>query len=86
MPKNSKSGRVAKGDIVHCTFYDHAENSKDALLFEVFGRVEKVTRHAYLIYCWSYVDDVERAKDSNPENENWFAIVKRAIVDIKVLK
>ena len=74
------------GDIVQVTFWDHAENAKDALLFEVLGRVASVTRKAYLIRSWGYVNEVDRAGDGNPDNENSYAIVKRAIDSIKVLK
>lgn len=74
------------GDIVEVTFLDHAENSKDVLLFEVFGRVKDITRKAYLIRAWGYVNEVDRAGDGNPDNENSYAIVKRAIESIRVLK
>jgi len=74
------------GDIVYCTFLDHAENAKDVLLFEVIGRVYKITKRAYLVRCWGYVNDVDRAGDGNEDNENSYAIVKKAIESIKVLK
>ena len=60
-----KKPAIKAGDIVHCQFLDHAENSDEAMLFEVFGRVERVTRNSYVIYCWRYVDAVDRAADSN---------------------
>ena len=89
MPKNSKSAPVAKpkiGDTVHCVFWDHAENSKDALRFEVFGRLISSTKKAHIIRAWGYVNDVDRAGDGNPDNENSYAIVRPAIESIRVLK
>lgn len=74
------------GDLVEVVFLDHAENSKDVLLFEVFGRVMGITSKAFLIRAWGYVREVDRAGDGNPDNENSYAIVKRAIESIRVLK
>jgi hypothetical protein len=74
------------GDLVMCVFWDHAQNSKDVLLFEVVGRVFEITRKAYLIRSWGYVNDVDRAGDGNTENEEHYAIVKKAIESIRVLK
>lgn len=81
-----KKATPKKGDIVHAVFWDHAQNSKDALQFEVMGRVFGITRKAYLIRTWGYVQDVDRASDSNETNEDWFTIVKSAIDSIRVLK
>ena len=78
--------RPVIGDLVICTFWDHAENSKDALLFEVVGRLFGVTKKAYKIKSWGYVREVDRAGDGNPDNENSYAIVKRAVDSIRVLK
>ena len=78
--------RPSVGDVVVITFWDHAENSKDALKFEAIGRITGSTRMAYSVRCWGYVDDVDRAGDSNTDNENHYAIVKKAIESIKVLK
>lgn len=78
--------RPKSGDMVRVVFLDHAENSRDAIKFEVIGRVFKVTPKAYLIKSWGYVNEIDQAKDNNEDNENWFAIVKRAIEEIKVLK
>ncbi len=74
------------GDLVICTFWDHAENSKDVLLFEVVGRLFEVTKRGYKIRGWGYVNDVDRAGDGNPDNENSYAIVKKAVDSIRVLK
>lgn len=82
----SRKKKVQVGDLVRVTFHDHAENSKDALEFEVFGRVFDETRLAYKIRCWGYVHDTDRAADSSTHNEHYYTIVKRAITGIKVLK
>lgn len=74
------------GDIVNIVFWDHAENSRDALKFEVIGRISSITKMAYMVRCWGYESDIDRASDGNVSNENWFAIVKSAIESIKVLK
>ena len=73
-------------DIVRIVFLDHAENSQDALLFEVFGRLTKITKRAYIVRSWGYQHDVDRAGDGNTDNENWYAIVKSTIESIKVIK
>ena len=78
--------RPVVGNIVEVVFWDHAENSKDALLFEVFGRLIEITKKAYIIKSWGYVKDVDRAGDSNTENESKYAIVKKAVDSIRVLK
>ncbi len=78
--------RPVIGDIVVLKFYDHAQNSRDALRFEAIGRVFKITKKAYLIKSWGYVNEVDKAVDSNESNEDWFAIVKSTIDDIRILK
>ncbi len=78
--------RPKVGDLVEVIFWDHAEQSKDALLFEVFGRISGITRKAYLIRAWGYVSELDRVGDGNPDNENSYAIVKRAIDSIRILK
>ena len=78
--------RPQVGDIAEVVFYDHAENSKDALRFEVFGRLIQVTRKAYIVRSWGYVDEVDRAGDGNTDNENTYAIVKSAVESLRVLK
>ena len=82
MPKK----RPTVGDIVEIVFLDHAENSKDVLLFEVYGRLIKITSKGYLVKSWGYVREVDQAADSNTDNENWYAIVKKAVQSIRVLK
>lgn len=86
MPRSSKPA-LAVGDIVHCVFWDHAQDASDALLFEIFGRITEITKKAYIIHYWRYVSDVDRAGDNNTkENEDCYAIVKSAIASIKRLK
>ena len=75
------------GDFVHVVFWDHCENFDDAMQFEVIGQLTSMTRQAYIIHCWKYHDSVQRAADKHAdENENKFAIVKKAVESIKRLK
>ncbi len=78
--------KINVGDIVHVTFLDHAENSKKAMLFEAIGRVTKITRQEYILHFWSYVNEIDRAVDDNKDNENYWAIVRKAILSIRKLK
>ena len=77
---------IKVGQIVHCVFLDHAENGKDSMRFEVIGRVFEITRTAYKIRGWGYVDDIDRERDDRTDNENWFCIVKKAVESIRTLK
>lgn len=82
-----KKTKPSVGDIVHITFFDHAQDAEDVLLFEIFGRVTKITPKSYKVHYWLYVNDVDRAKDDNKkENEDSYSIVKRAIESIRILK
>ena len=82
-----KARKPAVGDVVHVVFWDHAENFHDAMKFEAYGKLTKITPKAYIIHTWVYSDSLQRAKDSDPKsNENSFAIVKRAIESIRILK
>ena len=85
MTKHRKQSPLV-GDVVKITFWDHAEQSDDALLFDVYGVLTKKTPQAYKIESWRYHDPLDKAGDSNKDNENYFAVVRKAIVDIKVLK
>lgn len=85
MPTAKNKPKV--GDIVHIVFLDHAQASDDALLFEVFGRLDKITKTAYKVYHWRYVNDVDRAADHHTRhNEDCFAIAKGVVKEIRVLK
>jgi hypothetical protein len=78
---------VKVGDLVDIEFFDHAEDAEEALLFKLCGEVEKITRVSYIISTWRYADKVVAAGDDNKKsNENRFAIVKKAITSIKILK
>lgn len=75
------------GDVVHVVFWDHAENFGNALRFDAYGKITDKTNKAYVIHCWHYHDDLDRARDSSPHhNETNFSIVRSAIESIKVLK
>lgn len=78
---------VAIGDIVWVIFLDHAQCSDDSLRFEVFGRLNKITKTSYIVTSWGYVDEIDRLKDHNVRhNEETFAIVKKAVESIKSLR
>jgi len=85
MPKPKKPLRPSEGDLVRIVFWDHAENARDALKFEVIGRLFDSTKIAYKIRCWGYVEDVDRAGDDNTANECSYAIVKKAVESIEIL-
>ena len=75
------------GHIVHVVFWDHCENFHDAMQFEAIGRITSMTRKAYIIHTWQYHNPIQRAADKNADdNENSFAIVKRAVDSITRLK
>jgi len=82
----AKKDVIQKGDLVQITFLDHCENSNDALEFIIWGRIDRITRTAYIIASWVYNDPVEQAKDTNTDNENYYVIVRKAITNIKKLK
>lgn len=86
MPKSSKLAPTV-GDFVHIVFDDHCENFHDVMTFEVVGKLVQKTRWAYIVKTWYYSDPVQAAIDRNQEeNEHKFAIVKRAVKEIRVLK
>lgn len=75
------------GNIVHIVFWDHCENFHDAMKFEAYGKLTSITPQAYIIHTWVYNDSLQRASDNNSkENENSFAIVKKAIESIRILR
>ncbi len=78
---------IKVGDVIHAVFWDHCENCSDAMQFEAYGKVTKITKKAYIIHTWMYYNPVQKAADSNASaNENCFAIVRKAIDSIRVLK
>ena len=85
--RNSKPA-PGVNDIVHIVFWDHAEDGgghREALQFEVFGRIIRESKVSYQVECWAYVDPIEKLM-GNPDNEHTFTIVKKAITGIRVLK
>jgi len=82
----AKKKNPTVGDRVHIIFWDHAENSPDALKFELYGAISSITSRAYIVRCWGYVNDVDRAADANTDNETTYAIVKKAVESIEILK
>lgn len=84
MATNKK--RVRIGHMVHCVFLDHSEQGKDAMRFEVIGRVFEITKDAYKIRSWGYVEDLDRDRDGLADNENWFCIVKKAVESIRTIR
>jgi len=96
-PKSSTQHRgktkVAKkrptiGDVVICVFWDHSQNMSDAVHFEVIGRIVDITKKAYKLRCWGYVQEIDRVAESGTatNNEEWYHIVKSAVDSIKVLR
>ena len=78
---------IKVGDVIYAVFWDHCENFTDAMQFEAYGKVTKITKKAYIIHTWMYHNPVQRATDNNAStNENCFAIVRSTIDSIKVLK
>ncbi|MHC5059393.1 MAG: hypothetical protein ACYTKD_32475 [Planctomycetota bacterium] len=54
--------------------------------FEIWGKLIGITKLAYKVATWQYVNDVDRATDDNKkDNEDWFIIVKKAVVSIRTL-
>ena len=88
MPKSSKPAPNAKiGDIVHIEFYDHSHGGEDAMHFEIWGKLVGTTKLAYKVATWQYVKEIDRATDDNKkDNEDWFIIVKKAVISIRTLK
>lgn len=79
--------RPQVGDYVSITFLDHAENSHEAMVFELVGKLVEITRKSYKVYTWLYADPVQRAKDTDPDqNEDFYIIVKSAVSNINVLR
>lgn len=83
-----KNKRPKVGDVVICVFWDHSQNMSDAVHFEVIGRIVDITKKAYKLRCWGYVQEIDRVAESGTatNNEEWYHIVKSAVDSIKVLK
>lgn len=79
--------QIKIGDIVDIEFWDHAEDTPDALRFKICGEVLEETEAAYIVGTWRYAREKDRALDHNAkENENRFAIVKCAVIAIQKLE
>lgn len=72
------------GDTVAVTFLDHCEDCDEGkpIAFTLFGLLSTITRTSYEITCWAYADGVRRGDG----NEKRFAIVRKAITSIRILK
>jgi len=56
-------------------------------VFELVGKLVEITRKSYKVYTWLYADPVQRAKDTDPDqNEDFYIIVKSAVSNINVLR
>lgn len=79
--------KIKVGDLVDIEFLDHAEDADDSMVFKLAGEIMEITKTSYIVATWRYASEVSRAKDDNTkENENRFAIVKKAILNIRKLK
>ena len=78
--------KPAVGDIVHIRFLDHVENGDEPAFFEVFGRIIEAHQKWYRVGSWRYVNDIDRVRDDNKENENSYTIIRSTITYLKVLK
>lgn len=65
-----------KGDVVEVTFLDHAEDSRDVLPFQVWGRVVRRSKDSLTIGVWLH-RDAPGCRDSNTRT---FTLVKRAVL------
>lgn len=70
------------GDIVRIRFLDHAEDG-EAIEFEVFGKVLKVTRVQICVACWDYAGRPPEAIEDH--NVKWFSILRSTILEIQKL-
>ena len=77
---------IKVGDLVDIEFLDHAEAAPDAIAFRLTGEVQNITKTSYIIYTWRYSNPIDKLKDHNKDNENSFAIVKKAVLSIKKLR
>jgi hypothetical protein len=86
--KAPRAGKVDKpgiGDEIRIEFWDHSQGGSNAMHFKTYGEVLEITNEAYKIGHWLYVSDVDRARDTNPDNEDWHWIVKSTITKLEVL-
>ena len=72
---------MRKGDIVEVDFYDHAQDSEEALVFRVWGRVCKVEKKHIVVQVWAHPDNME-----NDNQTEYYSIIKSCIISSRVLK
>ena len=71
------------GDEVKITFQDHAQDSNNLLLFNVYGIISAVTKSSVTINSW----DAEGMISEEPNyNTTMYTLVRNAIVNVKYLK
>jgi hypothetical protein len=79
--------KLKVGDIVHVTFFDHADmetSDETPLLFECYGRLAEITPIHYRVSVWNTPGKTDRQRyDSNSE---FFSIIRGAVVGVRRLK
>lgn len=73
------------GSTVAIEFLDHVEDGDEPIPFVVFGRLEKVTRHAFTLASWDYLTPPKRP-DMDDENVKRWTIVRHSTTRIKQLR
>ena len=71
------------GDEVKITFQDHAQDSNNLLLFNVYGIISRVTRSSVTINSWDYAGMISEEPNYNT---TMFTIIRDTIVGVKYLK
>ena len=79
--------KLKEGDIVHLTFWDHADMDtldEAPLLFECYGRLAEITPVHYRVATWNTPGATNRPRyDINSE---YFSIIRGAITSVRRLK
>ena len=83
MPRNSRPAPTV-GDLVRIEILDHAEGD-ELMMFEVIGRLTKITKRSYTVGCWLHTDPIQKATMS-PTNEHCFTVGRGLVESIKCLK
>lgn len=86
MARRKSTRKPVTGDVIQVRFHDHCEDGDEAIEFLVWGRLNKITRWSYHLHAWAFADAIEEAKNENHENEKTFTIVKKAVLEIKILE
>jgi hypothetical protein len=74
--------RYKVGQEVYVKFYDHCQDGEEAIVCEVWGRIDRVSRVSIRIINWDLDTDCADTRASNQSN---FVIVKSAIINARVL-